>query len=169
MKKLLLLVSLVSSLCSATPPTLYESSTENVQDIPITRGIPYMFFSPYTVIVPNLNPCDVIHITSRAEVTNYATYPVMVGWYLSNTWAYGTTNNPPYVAMPPVTQDIIAGSPGGVHFVPSVDVWATGYSGTTVFALILYAAASAGPSSGAYLNLEHGYGKIQVAVFKYGQ
>ena len=165
MKKLLLAALLLGTqlVCSATP-TIYQSNVENVQDIPFNNGVPYLFWSPYTVTVPNLQPTDVIHITTRAEVTNPNNYLVMVGWFLSNTQIYGSTYNPPVVGMPPVTQDIGVG-----HFVPAIDEWVTGYSGTVQFSLIVYAASSYAPSYGSYLVLERGYGLIQAAVFSGGQ
>jgi hypothetical protein len=158
MKKLLLLASFCTSLAwGGSTPVLYQTNTENIMDVPFNTGVPYMFWSPYTLIIPNLVPTDVIHITSRAEVTNPFNFPVMVGWYLSNSWSYGSTRIPPAIGVTPVTQDIGIG-----HFVPSIDVWVTGYTGTTVFALILYGASSYGSG---YLILERGYGTVQAAVF----
>lgn len=150
-----------------TVPIIYQSSTENIEDVILTDGSSYIYWSPYSIVVPGLCPADVVHVTGRAEVTNMFGFPVMVGWFLSTEGCYGGAE-PPYIGPPPAAQDLSLGQnqSGQCHLVCSVNAWVTGFTGDIDFALIMYAASADMTAGQNYLVLEKGYGLIQAAVFK---
>lgn len=150
-----------------TVPTLYQSSTENMEDLILTANSPYKYWSAYSVIVPNLAPADVININARAEVTNQFDFPVMVGWFIANDYTYGGPQPVPVGSLP-AGEDLAygAGASGQIHLVCPVNGWVTGYTGTHVFSLVIYAASGSMTAMENHIEIEHGCGLIQAAVFK---
>lgn len=64
-------------------PLIYQSGTELVKAIPLTKSSPYRPLAIYELVVPYLNPGDILSLTAVGEVTNDTKVNLMFAHYIS--------------------------------------------------------------------------------------
>lgn len=151
-------------------PSVYRSRTEDIMDVPLTAGLPYTWWTAYSLVIPALTPGSVVLLTGQFEVTNDLGYNVQVDRYFGINGAYGSTTIPTPlnpITCSNVTPDIHHLRDQVIAVIDDASMAALGltFGGDLVVALVL-SAASTSYRSGAYLVLEHGYGEIVATVWR---
>jgi len=148
-----------------TAPEVYKSTARDIEDVPMTDGRQYTYWSAYSIFIPNLKTGDVVDLRARFQVDNPQNYNAQVTYYIARGEPYGDT-------MPSLSADLVmpvGGDDEAPHghynrIVLAIDR-ITGPVGDREYSLILETASTA-VTPGAALRLNSGYGGIEALVYR---
>lgn len=141
-------------------PQILSSTTEQIQEVPMTAGAPYTYWTAYAVTVPDLGVGDIVFLFGQFEVTTSYNFDIQVDRYIGRGECFGTCV--PTALSPPsgsnITLDIH-------HLRDTVIAVDTSQSGTMTYSVVLEAASTT-YQSGDHLQVEAGYGGLWALVFR---
>lgn len=149
---------------------IYRSTVECIQDVIMTGGsnvtgpAPYTFWTAYYLMVPNLQPNDIIDLRGQFEVTNPWNFNVQLDRFIARGTIFGGSE---LIPVDPVFTNAGDNIPPELHhkrdIVMAID---TGQTGNINYSLCLEAASYAITPTQNYLILEKGYGGIIAIVHR---
>lgn len=140
--------------------TLFESTKELIQVIPITAEITnYKYNNIYTIRLPDLEPGDILQITSKCQLTGVYVYSVMIAGYLQIRSSKGSS----YLSKPSGC-DIVEGIEHCTWNINKQHLVKESLKDVYID-LVMYSASTAA-AKGDLLTVDQGYGHLDCVLIR---